>query len=659
MRYLDYRQIQKIRTLTPGPQKCLVGEVVGLGTRPLGGSRRKICEMVVSDGTGIALVVWFHFNEKYLKKLYPTGKKILVAGDCQRFGAKIQFAHPEIEEWDDDSGSGLSFVPVYPLTEGLYQKTIRKIIRQALDQFLPALEESPYSVRASGDAKLSMRESIAAIHAPPPDCEAAALNDQSSRWHQRVIYDEMFYLQLGMALKKIDYKKEEGVAIASAGLWRQKVRAALPFKLTAAQSRVIDEIAADLALSQPMNRLVQGDVGSGKTLVAFLSGLDVCEAGFQVALMAPTEILAQQHQINLSKLAGPLGLRVELLTRTTPKPQKEKILQDLKTDDLSFVIGTHALIQEEVGFSKLGLVIVDEQHRFGVMQRAALKSKATVAPHVLVMTATPIPRTLAMSVYGDLDVSVVDEMPAGRKPIATKVFRDSQRKRMLDLLASEIAAGRQAYVVYPLIEESEKSDLKNAVEGVSQLQEHFPKFTVGLLHGKMKSDEKDTVMARFKSGEIRILVSTTVIEVGVDVPNATVMVVEHAERFGLSQLHQLRGRVGRGAHQSYCYLMAGYAQCDETRYRLGVMEETTDGFKVAEEDLKIRGPGDFIGTRQSGLPEFRLAQLVRDGHLLAVARKRAQEIVEIDPTLSQPEHVLLKKILKLRWEGKLALAEVS
>lgn len=661
IRYLDRRRVDTIRSLTPGKQKCIRGQVVGTGVRPLQRSRKRIFEMVVSDDTGVAIIVWFHFNEKYLKKIYPSGKKLFIAGDCQIFGNNKQFVHPDIEEWDDEGGGpSHPIVPVYPLTEGLYQKTVRKIVSNALNNYLPHLEETPLSVRAEGKTKLSLAESIEKIHHPPADADLNELNNLNSIWHQRVIYDELFFLQLGLGLKKRGLKKERGAKFNLSDLYRRGLEL-LPFELTNAQKRVLDEIGGDISKDEPMNRLLQGDVGCGKTLVAFLSALKAAEAGYQTALMAPTEILAEQHYKNLLPIAGDLGIRISLLTRSTSKPEREKILTGLTSGKILIALGTHALIQEGIEFSKLGLIVIDEQHRFGVLQRAILRKKGndSVVPHTLVMTATPIPRTLAMSVYGDLDVSIIDELPAGRKPIATYVYNEKMRPRAYDLVLRELKKERQVYCVCPLIEESEKVDFKNAVNTEKNLKEIFPNHKVALLHGRMPAAEKNNIMDQFKKREIDILVSTTVIEVGIDIPNSTVMIVEQAERFGLSQLHQLRGRVGRGGESSFCLLIAGYAIKEETRYRLKVMEETNDGFKIAEEDLKIRGPGDFLGTRQSGLPEFRLAHLVRDGHLLNAARRRAFQIIEEDPDLEREEHQILRKILAQRWSGRLELGSIS
>ncbi|HKZ45797.1 MAG TPA: ATP-dependent DNA helicase RecG, partial [Thermodesulfobacteriota bacterium] len=407
------------------------------------------------------------------------------------------------------------------------------------------------------------------------------------------------------------------------------------------------------------NRLIQGDVGCGKTVVAFMASIIAIDNGCQAAIMAPTEILAEQHYLNIHKYAEGLGIKTALLTSSLAKSEKMSILDDIKTGEINLAIGTHALIQEDVEFKRLGLVIVDEQHRFGVIQRAMLKKKGT-NPDILVMTATPIPRTLSMTVFGDLDVSVIDELPPGRRPVKTKVFREREREGVYKIIRGEMAKGRQVYIVYPLIEKSEELDLRDATRMSEHLRKDiFPEYKIGLLHGKMKSDEKEAVMKAFKAREMDILVSTTVIEVGIDVSNATCMVVEHAERFGLSQLHQLRGRVGRGEHDSYCILLAGKIGSVDTYKRLKVMEETNDGFKIAEEDLKIRGPGDFLGTRQSGLPDFRVANLLTDSSLLQKARDEAFKIIKSDPELEQEEHRVLKEIINDRWKERMELAQVG
>jgi ATP-dependent DNA helicase RecG len=462
-----------------------------------------------------------------------------------------------------------------------------------------------------------------------------------------------------MALKKRGVALETGVAFKTNGVLVQRLLSLLSFKLTRAQERVLAEIKADLQKPHPMNRLIQGDVGSGKTVVALLTCLFVLESGYQTAIMAPTEVLAEQHFLNVHRWLEPLGVKVGLVTSSVKGLEREDLYQRIRTGHIQLVIGTHALIQEAVEFNRLGLVVIDEQHKFGVVQRGLLKKKGE-SPDVLVMTATPIPRTLAMTIYGDLDVSLVDEMPPGRVPVETKVFPESARAKVYRIVEEEMKKGRQAFVIYPLVEESEKLDLKDATRMAEHLQkEIFPEFRVGLLHGRMKSDEKEAIMTEVQGGKIQILVATTVIEVGIDIPNASVMVVEHAERFGLSQLHQLRGRIGRGRYPSKCILLAQYRSSEEARVRLRAMEKTTDGFKIAEEDLALRGPGEFFGIRQSGLPDFRVAHVMRDAPILFEARKEAFRLIREDPELAHPAHRGLKDLFIKRWKGRMELATIG
>jgi ATP-dependent DNA helicase RecG len=528
---------------------------------------------------------------------------------------------------------------------------------------LSVVTDLPRTVRATGEVSVSLVEALRAVHEPPADADVALLNQQKSAYHQRIVYDEFFYLELAMLSKRAASEQKKSYSITDGATLVKRALELLPFQLTEGQTSSLAEIQADFASGHPMNRLLQGDVGSGKTMVAFLSSLMAIAGGWQVALMVPTEILAEQHFKNLVRFETDLGIRMELLTSSTSDKRRREILEDLAAGKIGLMIGTHALLTPDVVFNNLAYVIIDEQHRFGVMQRAQLRHKVkhqedAREPHLLFMTATPIPRTLSMSVYGDLTVSIIKHRPAGRQPIKTKVYYDKQRPQAYKFIQTELKKGRQAYFIYPLVEESEKLDLRDATLMHKELCGVFEGYEVGLLHGRMKSAEKEHVMGRFKAGEIQVLVSTTVVEVGVDVPNATVMVIEHAERFGLSQLHQLRGRVGRGKEQSHCILMAGYAQSEDTRYRLSVMAETDDGFVIAEEDLKLRGPGDFLGTKQSGLPDFHLAHLIRDGHLLQAARKRAEEILQEDPQLMRAENQSIRSVMHERWEKRLDLTHV-
>jgi ATP-dependent DNA helicase RecG len=571
-------------------------------------------------------------------------------------------AHPEIEPAEDLEVSSVHFnriVPVYPGFERGDQRMFRELASVVSESYAPHVEEPlPESLRRKLEL-MTLTEALKAIHFPAGDADPEMLDRHLSPAHRRLAFDELFFLQLGMGLKRQGVKTEKGITFDVSAPRLEKARGALPFQLTGAQKKVIEEVAQDMGGPEPMNRLVQGDVGSGKTAVAVVASLVALQDGYQVAVMAPTEILAEQHERTFRKLLEPLGYKVGLLSAAGTAKRKREVREAVARGEIHLAVGTHALIQQEVGFQKLGFVVIDEQHRFGVLQRHTLMSKG-VSPDVLVMTATPIPRTLAMTLYGDLDVSVIDELPPGRTPVKTRVFNDKQRARVYEAVASEVQKGHQAYVVYPLVEESEKLDLEDATRGADKLRQVFPGVEVGLLHGRMKPEEKDLVMEAFRAGTIQVLVCTTVVEVGVDVPNASVMVIESAERFGLSQLHQLRGRVGRGAAVSHCYLVANLARSSmDSSERLGVMEHSSDGFVIAQKDLEIRGPGEFLGTRQSGLPELAVANLARDGDLLSLAQQEARRILARDPKLAAPEHQALVKALEERWEGRLALARVG
>ncbi len=683
-RYLDRREILKINQLTPGKEKTIIGEIVASGVAFLGRRRKRIYEVVIEDDTGSVSLKWFNFHQRYFEQKFHIGQKLFVAGEVNDFQGQKQFIHPDVEHITDEAEAiKAQIIPVYPLTEGLHQKTMRKIVRNAWDKFSSAVEpvfpEQLIERFELEDPWTCLQE----LHFPAPDVDLNLLNQHSSRAHEVLKFDELFFLELGMALRRTQYITEDGIAFPASQDMEPKFLGGLPFKLTQAQQRVIAEIKTDQQSARPMNRLLQGDVGSGKTVVALAAALAPIEAGYQVAIMAPTEILAEQHYETISKLLGVIArseatkqssldrhvadaprddIKPALLTSNIKGASREAIYQQVASGEINILVGTHALIQDSVKFNNLGFVVVDEQHRFGVMQRAAIINKArnNKKPDLLIMTATPIPRTLALTLYGDLDVSVIDEMPKGRLPIITRLYQEVQREKLYKGMHHELTAGRQVYVVYPLIEESEKLDLKNATQMKEEMAKVFePDFKVELLHGRMSGEQKEEIMHQFKAGQIKILVTTSVVEVGVDVPNASVMVIEHAERFGLSQLHQLRGRVGRSSNQSYCVLMADYKQSEEAKQRLKVMVETTDGFKIAEQDLALRGPGEFIGTKQSGIPPFRIANLARDVRILSKARDAAFKIIEEDPKLTNPAHVKLKETLEVRWAGKLDLALVS
>lgn len=654
--YEDRRTIKKIAQCRSAERGTIVAEVRQVEDSY--GRGRPQFRAVLADSSGSLSVVYFQTGA-WLKARFPIGKRLVLTGEVRQSNFGWEMVHPEIEPAEDIETSHIHFnrvVPVYPGFERQEQRSLRELAYRIAEKYAGSIEEPlPEDVRARLGL-WGLGEALKYLHCPPNDARLEALDAHVSPAHQRLAFDEFFFLQLGMALRRQDVKVQTGIAFEVTPSHVERAKALLPFTLTGAQQRVVSQVTADMARAEPMNRLVQGDVGSGKTAVALVAAAVAVQNGYQVAVMAPTEILAAQHHQVFARWLAPLGVEVALLTGSGTPKAKAAQRAAVASGQVRLAVGTHALIQESVTFEKLGLVIIDEQHRFGVIQRHALMGKGA-RPDVMVMTATPIPRTLAMTLYGDLDVSVIDELPPGRTPVETRVVRD--KSRAYELLQSEMAKGHQAYVIYPLVEESEKIDLADATQGAQQLAARFPKARVGLVHGRMKPDEKDAMMAAFRAHEIDLLVSTTVVEVGVDVPNASVMVMEHAERFGLSQLHQLRGRVGRGAAKSYCILLTGYAKSEDAAERLQVMEESTDGFVIAERDLEIRGPGEFLGTRQSGLPELAVANLVRDQPLLARAQEEARAIVQRDPKLEAPEHQRLIRALEERWEGRLKLARVG
>jgi ATP-dependent DNA helicase RecG len=590
-------------------------------------TRGKILDVILTDGSSFAHAKWFHGG--YLQtRDFNAGREVVLYGrvDFDRHESKFVFFNPEFELLDDGDATGSvdigRIVPIYEEVAGITSRQFRRIVSAALSDLAKDVDDPlPADIRKAHSFP-DIRTALEHIHFPSAEDDLVKLNSRQSPYHRRLIFEEFFLLELIFALRRLHARALEGVRFETTDAIRQQVKSILPFHPTAAQKRVLKEIVEDMKAAHPMNRLMQGDVGSGKTIVAFEAVVIAVENGYQAAIMAPTEILAEQHYINARRILGPLNYRIGVVRSGIKKAEKQDLLKRIAAGEIQVIIGTHALVQEHTIFKNLGLVIVDEQHRFGVVQRLALMAKGE-NPNTLVMTATPIPRTLAMTIYGDLDLSVIDEMPPGRSPIKTVHATDREADRIYRMIGSELAKGRQAYVVYPVIEESEKVDLKSATEGFKKLSEIFNGRRVALLHGRMKSDEKERTMKAFAAGEVDVLVSTTVIEVGVDVANATVMLIEHAERFGLAQLHQLRGRVGRGSQASACILMTPSRLNDVARQRIQAMVSTTDGFRLAEVDLNLRGPGELAGTRQSGIPEFRVANLLIDTELLSLAQKEA------------------------------------
>ena len=657
-KYIDRSRTYKIKEIDGNmPYIQLRGEILNFETQGEGKGRRLIARF--SDGTGIIELVWFK-GIKFIIEKYKPGIEYTLFGKPTRFGSKFNIAHPEIDPIDDiiDKAPGLQ--AYYSTTEKmkshfLNSKAIQKIMYNLWKSINGPLPETlPAQVIARSQV-IYLTEAIQNIHFPQsPDLLRKA--------QFRLKFEELFYLQLNiLRFTRQRQKKLGGFRFDHIGdYFNNFYHQCLPFELTNTQKRVLREIRADVGSGKQMNRLLQGDVGSGKTLVALMSMLMAVDNGFQACLMAPTEILASQHYESISELVAPIGIHVELLTGSTRKKERERIHEGLLTGDVNLIIGTHALIEDTVLFSNLGLVVIDEQHRFGVEQRARLWKKNNRPPHILVMTATPIPRTLAMTVYGDLDVSVIDELPPGRKPIQTIHQYDNKRGALYASIRKQIEMGRQIYIVYPLIQESERSDLKNLEDGFKHIQEVFPEFKVCMVHGKMKPAEKDAEMQKFVSGEAHIMVATTVIEVGVNVPNASVMIIENAERFGLSQLHQLRGRVGRGADQSYCILMTSHKLSQETRKRLEIMVRTNDGFEISEADLQLRGPGDMEGTQQSGIAfDLKNANIAKDGQILQLARDIANEILDKDPELSLTENYVLNRQLQKIFKKKINWSLIS
>jgi ATP-dependent DNA helicase RecG len=638
-RIIDRSNLLPINRLSGNGEEATVTGVIR-SVDEAGYGRRKRLEAIIQDQTGMVKAVWFRGISYFKKSLHP-GQVVALFGTVKRYGHYLSIAHPDLERLSDpdDSSEVATLVPVYPGSQELKKAYITSPLLQKWN--LELLQHHRFHEFLPDEIRKRHRfperqEALYMMHRP----ESMPAFFSALR---RFKFEELFLFQLGLAhLHTQNQKRQDGIRINQAGEYTHRFfKEILPFELTEGQRSALSAIKTDLKSGYVMNRLLQGDVGAGKTIVAIGAMLMALDNGYQAAFMAPTEILADQHYRTLDKYLAMMDINVRLLVGNQKTSLRRDILTDISAGTCQITVGTHAIIQKEVQYARLGMAVVDEQHRFGVMQRAELQQKGK-QPHLLVMSATPIPRSLAMTLYGDLDVSVIRELPAGRKPVRTAVRGESNRDDVYKFVSTVLQEGGQAYIVYPLVEESEALDLKDATMGYDHIREQFPQCQVGLLHGRMSSDEKDQVMRDFLANRIQILVTTTVIEVGVDVPNASLMIIEHAERFGLSQLHQLRGRIGRGSRQSYCILMADYKQSKEAKTRLKTMASTNDGFKIAEVDLQLRGPGDFLGTRQSGLPDFKVASIVEDQEVLAIAKEEAQRLMDSDPDLSHPEHQALK-----------------
>ncbi|MEO0019316.1 MAG: ATP-dependent DNA helicase RecG [candidate division WOR-3 bacterium] len=649
-RYLDRSQVLPIARLRVGDEATVIGRIIATAHRRTK-TKKELVSCLIKDDSDVIEVLWF--NRPDLKTRFKPGQEILISGKVTRFRHK-QFVNPSFEllEGKDGFSFANAIIPVYPLTEGLSIWVIRKAVQTGLERFGNLLNETLSREILSHYRFPDIKSAIAAVHFP----RSLVLAEKA---RERLIYEELFFFQLLLALRRRSSEQvKKSRPLIEKGNLTQPFLKGLGFKLTRAQERVIAEIRQDMAQMRCMNRLLQGDVGSGKTVVALYAMLIACENGFQAALMAPTEILAEQHFYNWQERLKGLGLKAALLTGSTSVKERGQILAGLESGEVQMVFGTHALIEEGVRFSRLGLVVVDEQHRFGVMQRAALLNKG-INPDFLVMTATPIPRTLTLTVYGDLDLSVLDEKPPGRMPVITRLFTEKQRQRVYEGIRRRLAMAEQVFVVCPLIEESEKLELASAVESYEKTKAAFPGYKIGLIHGRLRPEERRKMMERFRLGELDILVATPVIEVGVDIPNATVMVIEHPERFGLAQLHQLRGRIGRGERPSWCILMAQDEEMAESSERLRYFVSTNDGFKLAEKDLEMRGPGEILGTRQHGLPDLRIADIFRDREILLRARRDAFRLIELDPELKQPQNENIRKTLFERYQGRVELLRVG
>jgi ATP-dependent DNA helicase RecG len=670
-RYDDRRALVPIESLEVGRRATFVGRVVdsGFATRRARGRAGRIFQATLEDETGTAHLRWFHGSDA-IARTACKGALLLVTGDVKRYRFAKELIHPEMERLDPNDGESPQVdlealrrvVPDYPGLDGMHPLALRRVVQHAVDHYADLVGGHLPDALVRGQGLAEPAAALRELHDPALDADVEELASGRSTARARLVLEELYLLELGLALRRDARARELGIAI-EAGSRTQAAVDGLPFLLTAAQHRTWGEIRADLSRPHPMNRLLEGDVGSGKTVVAYLAAVAAAESGHQTALMAPTELLAEQHARTLRRLVesadGESRLRLALLTASQSRARVQAVLQELADGQVDLVVGTHALLQERVDFRSLALAIIDEQHRFGVLQRAALaaKSQGGRVPHILVMTATPIPRTLALTVFGDLDLSVIDEMPPGRTPVRSILLRASEASRAADLLRETTQKGEQVYVVYPLVEESEKIDLRAANESLDRIRRAFPELAVDMVHGRLDAAERAAAMSRFERGETQVLVSTTVIEVGVDVANATLMIIENAERFGLAQLHQLRGRVGRGERPGTCVLVARGAT-EESEARLRAILETTDGFEIADADLRIRGPGEFLGTRQHGrLLDLRVADLVRDARLVSTAREAALETLRRDPGLGRSPDLV--RAVQSRWGERLALVDVG
>ena len=651
LRYEDKRFITPIRDVVEGEENVLLARVVESGSGYSRATRKRLYQARVDDGTGTIILKWFRFHRGWREGLAKKGALLFLAGKVTRYGSDLQMVHPRVTVVGDEQEMEVlrRLVPVYPEVEGVSQGALRRIMEETFTAFQAGVASViPQGMEASlGLPALS--RALRECHFPETEPSRGGERQASSA---RMILEEFFLFQAALLMRRREIKRVKGIRLAP-GRTHAHLRASLPFALTAAQTRALGEIQEDMARDEPMNRLLQGDVGCGKTIGAIVAACAARDSGYQVAFMAPTEILAEQHYVNIHRMLEQVAVR-PVLVRGSMGRERAGVLERIASGGIRVIVGTHALLEEGVRFLRLGLIVIDEQHRFGVIQRSLLKGKGA-SPDVLVMSATPIPRTLSMVVYGDLDVSLIKEMPEGRCRVVTEVKSGQERQRVYDAVREEVGKGRQAFIVYPLLEESEGTDLAGAKESLLRLREVFPSFRIGLVHGRMKAEEKEEVMLLFKERSLDVLVCTTVIEVGIDVPNATLMVIEHAERFGLSQLHQLRGRVGRGPEPSRCFLVSGAGGTARAAKRLRVLERTDDGFVIAEEDMRLRGPGDMLGVRQAGLPTFKVGDLVSDGDLMSQARRMAEEALT---SANRRELAALGEAVARRWGGRLHLSDV-